>query len=249
MSKVIFTCQECGNGFEVYKSRAKHNPKFCTTECKYKNVRERETPNRKKIECLNCNKQVVKYNCRIEATSTQFCGMKCHDEYRSKQIEIPCEECEKPFKVKIARIEKQNPRYCSMKCRNKAFRGENSPLYTMQKRNCLYCKDVFVVKQNQIDVGRGLYCSNECKHKSFELDRPEDSKHFYGTSFWLRLRSDCYNRDNHTCQRCEKTKVRLDAHHIVPRTFGGEDKLENLISLCSSCHHIVEHEVRKQHKL
>lgn len=247
MSNVKFTCQECGKDFEVYPSRAKKQPKFCSKECKYKNIRERETTNRVKVNCDNCGIEVVKYNCRLSNTDKHFCCMSCHDEYRSKQIEIPCEECGNLFKAKVSRIEKQNPRYCSMKCRDKAFRGENSPLYTKRVRKCKQCDSGFIVKQSELDYGKGLYCSKRCYYKSLELDRPSDSEHFYGSSFWRKLRNECYERDNYTCQRCGITEGKLDAHHIVPRVFGGKDTIDNLISLCCSCHHIVEHETRKKY--
>ena len=45
-------------------------------------------------------------------------------------------------------------------------------------------------------------------------------------------------RDNYTCQCCKgKRKVsRLDVHHIVFRSNGGDDTEENLITLCHLCH-------------
>jgi 5-methylcytosine-specific restriction endonuclease McrA len=58
-------------------------------------------------------------------------------------------------------------------------------------------------------------------------------------------------RDNFTCQRCgittEETGKSLDVHHIKPyREFNGDHKsahhLDNLITLCNSCHQIVEWE-------
>lgn len=48
-------------------------------------------------------------------------------------------------------------------------------------------------------------------------------------------------RDNFTCQKCSyqnKTGETLEVHHINPRIFGGElENPENLITLCSICHH------------
>ena len=43
------------------------------------------------------------------------------------------------------------------------------------------------------------------------------------------------------CRRCrQRGELRLatDADHIVPRSRGGRDTLENLQSLCKSCHGI-----------
>jgi len=44
-------------------------------------------------------------------------------------------------------------------------------------------------------------------------------------------------RDRHKCRTpgCNHTKF-LEVHHIKPRTAGGNNRTENLITLCSACH-------------
>lgn len=49
-------------------------------------------------------------------------------------------------------------------------------------------------------------------------------------------REACLNRDNYKCKCCGATKTRLEAHHIIYRSQGGSDDLENLTTLCESCH-------------
>lgn len=46
-------------------------------------------------------------------------------------------------------------------------------------------------------------------------------------------------RDNYRCQCCGKKDCRLEVHHLLPRSKGGSDKLANLITLCSECHHLA----------
>ena len=65
---------------------------------------------------------------------------------------------------------------------------------------------------------------------------------------WRQRRLECYRRDSWTCQDCgcdchatrngeSKDARRLvQAHHVVPRRHGGNDELENLVTLCLSCH-------------
>jgi len=56
---------------------------------------------------------------------------------------------------------------------------------------------------------------------------------------WKQARAACYERDNWTCRDCGvkcRNKVRIQAHHIVPRRLGGGDELENLVTLCAGCH-------------
>ncbi len=46
-------------------------------------------------------------------------------------------------------------------------------------------------------------------------------------------------RDDYKCQCCGKKNCRLEVHHLLPRSRGGSDKLVNLITLCSNCHHLA----------
>jgi group II intron reverse transcriptase/maturase len=46
-------------------------------------------------------------------------------------------------------------------------------------------------------------------------------------------------RDKHTCQHCQQTEIQLQVHHIIPKEQGGDDRLENLITLCTSCHQTI----------
>lgn len=50
------------------------------------------------------------------------------------------------------------------------------------------------------------------------------------------LRIACLMRDNYQCKICKKKNLKLEAHHIIPRSEGGKDSITNLITLCSSCH-------------
>ncbi len=45
-------------------------------------------------------------------------------------------------------------------------------------------------------------------------------------------------RDNHTCQKCSKSKngLKLHAHHIIFKADSGTDAPTNLITLCEVCH-------------
>ena len=46
-------------------------------------------------------------------------------------------------------------------------------------------------------------------------------------------------RDGYKCQCCGKKNCRLEVHHLLPRSRGGSDRLANLITLCSDCHHLA----------
>lgn len=75
---------------------------------------------------------------------------------------------------------------------------------------------------------------------------PGEKAHLNGWE-WRKRRRECYERDRWTCRDCgakclsvkdSRTKVsrRIQCHHIVARRDGGGDELENLVTLCASCH-------------
>jgi 5-methylcytosine-specific restriction endonuclease McrA len=50
------------------------------------------------------------------------------------------------------------------------------------------------------------------------------------------VRFDVFMRDGYVCQYCQVPGGRLDPHHILPRSRGGSDTLDNLVSLHRLCH-------------
>jgi hypothetical protein len=89
------------------------------------------------------------------------------------------------------------------------------------------------------------------------------------TSFWQTISYECFRRDNFTCQHCKKdrdqlrqdakdeqmingkcntkyqpTDYVLNCHHIKPIKDGGNNRLENLITLCGKCHKIEHSRVK-----
>jgi phage terminase large subunit GpA-like protein len=56
---------------------------------------------------------------------------------------------------------------------------------------------------------------------------------------WHDQRAEALKRDHHTCQHCRR-KTMLDVHHIIPFRRSKDNSLENLITLCKSCHHRLE---------
>lgn len=72
---------------------------------------------------------------------------------------------------------------------------------------------------------------------SEELQRKSDEgKQYYQSPEWKALRQEVIERDGGKCTRCRKSHKALIAHHKVERVLGGPDTMENLESLCPSCH-------------
>lgn len=60
-------------------------------------------------------------------------------------------------------------------------------------------------------------------------------------SNWDQIRKDVYSQDDYQCQECGARggpygSTELHAHHIVPLGSGGTNDMDNLITLCNSCH-------------
>jgi len=53
---------------------------------------------------------------------------------------------------------------------------------------------------------------------------------------WNERRKKVLDRDGYKCQKCGKEDTELHVHHRIPISRGGNHKLSNLITLCSSCH-------------
>ncbi len=53
---------------------------------------------------------------------------------------------------------------------------------------------------------------------------------------WREKRREVLKRDGYQCTRCGKRDVSLDAHHQIARRDGGTDELDNLTTLCRTCH-------------
>ncbi|GAA3880589.1 HNH endonuclease [Haloarcula argentinensis] len=49
------------------------------------------------------------------------------------------------------------------------------------------------------------------------------------------LRDEILGRNDKTCVKCG-SGCDIEVHHIIPRSQGGQNEIENLTSLCHSCH-------------
>lgn len=62
-------------------------------------------------------------------------------------------------------------------------------------------------------------------------------------SYYVRVRRreipltkrNIYRRDNYRCQYCGRTNIPLTTDHIIPKSLGGKDTWENLVTACTEC--------------
>ena len=59
----------------------------------------------------------------------------------------------------------------------------------------------------------------------------------------LKVKRYLLKKQSEKCFICEEKKSSLEIHHIKPKSYGGNDDINNLILLCSSCHKLVHNEI------
>lgn len=184
--------------------------------------------------CRHCGKTFFVKPHRIKEGSGKYCSYKCATDSRKTRVTHNCMQCGKPT---------QNYKYCSKEC--SALSQRNRVEYT-----CIQCGKVIV--RFPYEQGRRKYCSNECRFKAqVGAGSPvwRGGSVRYGAN-WITQRDLAYQRDGGECQVCHrkprKGEKRFEVHHIVKaRTFNRDyiaaNDLNNLITLCRSCHGKAEH--------
>lgn len=176
------------------------------------------------VECAECGKEVRKHEYRLERSENLFCSESCRGDYASKnpfhegdgkkQV-VKCDYCDSSFEDWNCRIERQEKHFCD--------------------KNCFYdyCSET--------DWNEG---ENHPMYNGGVVDE-------FGKN-WHKKRKQRLKLDDYECVICKISNKKhykekgygLDVHHIKPRRafedIEKSNKIENLISLCRSCHKKVE---------
>jgi hypothetical protein len=81
----------------------------------------------------------------------------------------------------------------------------------------------------------GLIRISADKIHAVEPHKADPTSFFEEGGNWQRLRQAVFERDNFTCVYCGATEAVLHADHVHPRSRGGRDEMENLVTACASC--------------
>ena len=116
---------------------------------------------------------------------------------------------------------------------------------TAVERYCVICDTPFLPISK-----RHVLCSDECRLVYMRIQSRKYTK--------LSLRWKIMLRDGFKCKYCGRSSnddVVLHVDHILARSHGGNDDLDNLITSCRECNLgksaslLEEHEIEKIHKL
>jgi hypothetical protein len=179
--------------------------------------------------------------------------------HHTGKVTLECEWCGDSFKVYPYRAE--DARFCSSECDGKFKEGVTGKDHSkwkggIPKHNCKNCGDTFWrYKTKGSDCN---YCSKECYLQASEEIFAGDGNPawrggyytYYGPN-WDEQRQSALERDDYRCQDCGKHADEMDrspdVHHKkrlgwfkeeydAPECYERANKIENLVTLCPSCH-------------
>jgi len=195
--------------------------------------------------------------CESSFKSREWVGEN-HPSWDGGHERLYCNECGDEYYVKPAKVERS--KYCSTECRDES--KKKNP----EKYNCANCGEV-VEKMPHNVKGEETTCSKEClKEYMSSIRKGEQNPQWEGGRFeyygpnWPKQREKALERDEYCCQECDMTRDKhyqnydedLHIHHKVPRRqiIDGEEptieqfelanSLDNLVTLCKSCHRKLE---------
>lgn len=181
-------------------------------------------------------------------TEISTCSHKCRGQIQQKRIELTCYQCGKPFERRPCHIISEHS-LCSRECQQAYWTEQsrkNPKICTSIECICQMCGKSFRRQKSKVENFGGKYCSRECNSLSQVIPGTDG----YRGPNWDQQRRLARKRDNYTCQTCgihqKQYGKALDVHHIVPfRDFGVDNylqanHLENLVSLCKTCHMLIE---------
>jgi len=212
--------------------------------------------NKSYLNCFICNKKFHLKFSAIKKGRGKCCSKKCLNLYQFKKQLKNCLICEKDFFIIPSRIKNGWSGACSRRCYN-IFR-QNS----RQKIQCINCKKLFFTSIALIKRGQGKFCSEICQYQAYRSDEWRNKtnmtrsgelcpawkggvtplhKLIRHSKEYLRWRKYVFERDNYTCQICNKRGGKLHADHILPFAFFPllRFKISNGRTLCINCHRLT----------
>jgi len=239
---MIINCSFCGKSLNRKPSRIKkYKNQYCDNSCKNKHQKVistgKDNPNYKnsliKI-CSYCGKEYKHYS-----KDRKFCSCRCRDLHRKK--EFICDNCGLKFLDTPSKHDGLKGSFCSIKCYSESCN---------LKLICNNCNKEFITKNH---LRNKKYCSLNCfyKHKKITNKGKGNPRWLGGISQyrgndWKEQRLKAFERDEGACQICG-SQERIAVHHIIPYRISKDNRLKNLICLCSK-HHGKEENYYRQFK-
>ena len=181
----------------------------------------------REIECIECGEKFLKKN-----KKHRLCSKKCREIVRerenkknrktsfSKGDTNNCLRCGEKFIMK-----RFNQCFCSYKCRN----GKQN---ISRKVRCKECsKEFFTFLSKQV------FCSDPYSKKFHKRNSSKQNNTYQN---FLKRRFKVLKRDGFKCVYCGRdskkdNNIILHIDHLIPRSKGGSDEINNLVTSCIEC--------------
>lgn len=217
-------CDHCGKEylFELNQKNRNGRGKYCSKECHYASGHFTK-------KCETCGKEFS--GLKFFESIRRYCSPICAGN-APRKIKLTCVICGVQY-FRVA-SHAENSKTCSRECLHKLITKER-PVLT-----CFNCGKEFspifpsMVKRYKDKPACSRQCAGELKRTGGAKKRPD-----LATAEWARIRAEVIERDDYRCKRCG-TGNNLTVHHITKYDICKEHKHDNLITLCKSCHKIVE---------
>lgn len=102
-------------------------------------------------------------------------------------------------------------------------------------RKCINCEEQYRARRSGSPNGQCDDCSGYEPPPKIYRGRKKQAP----SGKWHSLRFTTLTKDEFTCRYCGRTpledKIKLHVDHIVPRTKGGGNEGENLVTACNNC--------------
>lgn len=152
-----------------------------------------------------------------------------------------CKQCGATFYTPKGYTERQ---FCSMECYATHRWGGSRK----EERSCSICGTAYTVVQSSKQVTCSPVCARIAKGRAHAGDKSllwRGGKMAPYVGIWGEQRIRVLERDGHICKLCGSTD-RIQVHHIIPYRYSQSHDLENLVTLCRSCHSREELRVNRE---
>jgi 5-methylcytosine-specific restriction endonuclease McrA len=185
--------------------------------------------------CEHCSAEFLTWAYKVKNGRARFCKPACFHASQASgktgpSVPIDCTVCGTSFMTWPYRL-RDGIAVCSNECKAKSQqRGET--------RTCAVCSVEFYFSLSRMRQGQpGRYCSLKCRDTQAPKERRKSSTR--NSADYRDWRTAVYQRDDYTCQRCNKRGGHdLHAHHIKgwTRYPSLRFNLANGVTLCHPCH-------------
>jgi 5-methylcytosine-specific restriction endonuclease McrA len=142
-----------------------------------------------------------------------------------KKIIRICKTCGQEFETNKFTAKK----YCSKNC----YPINQKTKWKGIELACPVCNEKFIQKSHN-----QKFCTRTCCDRFYSFEYQAQLVN-YETKGIMKLRFEIFKRDFFTCQYCGRNVkddgIKLHCDHIQPRSKGGRDVPENLVTACLDC--------------